>query len=31
MFAVIGGNRMTDKIVLNGESYFSRNSKVQSK
>ena len=30
MFAVIGADKMTDEIVLNGESYFNRNSKRHS-
>ena len=30
MLAVIGGDKITDEIVLNGESYFKRNSKLHS-
>ena len=30
MLAVIGEDRITDEIVLNGESYFNGNSKLQS-
>ena len=30
MFAVIGADKMTEEIVLNGESYFTENSKRHS-